>query len=325
MVPRMKLRGILPSAAVVLLVAATATAQPSWKDRQAAARLAAEGKALVKKGSFPEAAEKFREADGLSPSPAVKLDLARLLLELSSFREARSVAEACTSDKAQSWADKQALQGCKKLLDEISDRTPTLALSVFEPEAGKVSVKVDGEPVDLTQGPIPLDPGEHLVTATASGYDDFEKKLTLAEGDRQSVEISLTKTAVAAESGAAVGAEGSGGGLSPIPAYVSWGVGAVGLGLGIGFGIAAIQATNDVLREYGCEGNVCPQDAEDDLDTAKLNGNISTAGFVIGFAGIVAGTILFVFSDVVASDESDEKARVLPLIGPGYVGVSGAF
>jgi hypothetical protein len=319
----MKLRGSCLAAAVVL-ICSTASAQPSWKDRQRAAQLTQQGKILVKKGEVGEAADKFREADQLSPAPSVKLELARMLLALAKLREAKEVAEACIADKPQQWMDKKAQKDCETLLVEVGDRTPTLALSVFEPEASKVAIEVDGEPGD-TGEPTALDPGEHTVVATAEGYLEYRETFTLKEGERKALEITMTKaTAEVVEAPAEKEASG---GLSPIPAYISWGVGAVGLGLGVGFGIAAIQSTNDVLREYGCEDDVCPEAAADDLETAKLNGNVSTAGFVIGFAGILTGTILFVFSDVVQGEESDapEAARVLPVVGPGYLGVAGSF
>ena len=315
---RMKLRGSCLAAAL-LLVSTTASAQPTWKDRQRAAQLTQQGKILVKKGEVEAAADKFREADTLSPAPSVKLDLARMLVALTRFREAKDVAKACTTDKPQQWIDRKAQRDCETLLEEIAERTPTVTLSVFDPEASRVTIEVDGEPADTGEA-IALDPGEHRVVATAEGYQEYSETFTIADAEKKALEITMTKL----EEEAPVEAESSSG-LSPVPAYIAWGVGAVGLGLGVGFGIAAIQSTNDVLREWGCEGDVCPKEAQDDLDAAKLNGNVSTAGFVIGFAGILTGTILFVFSD--AMDESDEAdtARVVPVVGPGYLGVSGAF
>ena len=320
--PAMKLRGSCLTVALVL-VCSTAVAQPSWKDRQRAAQLTQQGKILVKKGEIGEAADKFREADQLSPAPSVKLELARILVAMAKLREAREVAEACKDDKPQQWIDKKAQKDCEALLVEIGERMPTLALSVFEPEASKVTIEVDGEPAE-TGEPIELDAGEHTVVATAAGYQEFRETFTLNEAERKALEITMTKATADVVEGPV---EEAAGGMSPIPAYISWGVGAVGLGLGVGFGIAAIQSTNDLLREYGCENDECPSEAEDDLATAQLNGNVSTAGFVIGFAGILTGTILFVFSDVVQGESGDEAeaARVMPVLGPGYLGLTGSF
>src|SRR5690606_28339868 len=175
----MKLRGSAAFAAV-LLVCSTAAAQPSWKDRQQAARLTQEGKILVKKGSFAEAAEKFRQADQLSPSPSVKLDLARMLLAVGALAEAKDVAAACVSDKPQQWVDRKAQKDCETLVGEIDERAPTLALSVFEPEASQVTVEVDGEPAEIGAA-MALDPGEHTVVATAEGYETFRETFTLDE------------------------------------------------------------------------------------------------------------------------------------------------
>ena len=54
-----------------------------------------------------------------------------------------------------------------------------------------------------------------------------------------------------------------------------------------------------------------------------------TAGFIVGFAAITAGTILFLVSgDDDESEGVDEELgaiRVDPILAPGYVGVSGTF
>lgn len=317
----------LATAAVLTLGAATAGAQPSWRDKAEAKQLYRQGKFLVRKGDFEAAAEKFQAADEKDPQPSYKLELARMLVEKGAFAEATSTLEACSALEPKQWAEKNAQKKCGTFADEVNERSPKLGVQIFEPEASLVTVTVDGDTVDPGDGPFALDPGEHEVEAEAEGYESFSKKVQLEESKTETVEITLQKSA--ASLGDDGGKKGGGGGLSPIPAYVAWGVGAVGLGLGIGFGVSAIQTTNQVLRDYGCEDNACPAEAEDDLNTAKLNGNISTAGFVIGFTGVVAGTVLFLFS----GDDEDEPKEgveaeavvVQPMIGPGYLGLQGQF
>jgi len=318
----------LATAAVLTLGAATAGAQPSWRDKAEAKQLYQQGKLLVRRGDFEGAAKKFEAADEKDPQPSYKLELARMLVEKGAFAEATSALEACNALEPKQWAEKNAKKTCGTFADEVNERAPKLGVQVFEPEASLVTVTVDGDTVDPGDGPFALDPGAHEVEATADGYTSFSKKVELEESKTETIEITLEKSA-AAEGDTGEKKNKGGGGLSPIPAYVAWGVGAVGLGLGIGFGVSAIQTTNQVLRDFGCEDNECPADAEDDLNTAKLNGNISTAGFVIGFTGVVAGTVLFLFS----GDDEDEPKEgveaeavvVQPMVGPGYLGLQGQF
>jgi hypothetical protein len=115
----------------------------------------------------------------------------------------------------------------------------------------------------------------------------------------------------------------------------------VGLGLGIAFGVVAINETNDLLATYGCVENRCPAEAQEDLDTSRLHGNISTAGFVIGGVGLVLGTVLWLADDAMAEPEEEAGAdpnaeptedaddvaavRVRPVIGAGVFGLDGTF
>jgi tetratricopeptide (TPR) repeat protein len=304
--------------------AATA-APPKQPQKQEAQKLANEGRALVKQGKFAEAAKKFKRADDANPSVAYKLEMAKLLIELGDLKQAHRVLKDAVDMKAQQFNEKQAQKKANDLLQEVAERTPTLKISVLEPEANKVRITVDGEEYDTGDGAIPVNPGSVAVEATATGYEAFNKTLKLAEGKRESLAIRLKAQAKTEE-------ESGGSGLKTrIPAYVAWGVGAVGLGVGIGFGIMAIKSTNDVVNLYGCQDNTCPPDAEEDLDVAKANGHVSTAGFVIAGAGAATGTILFLLADDGDTEGGPDpdagtlKIEARPLVGPGYVGLSGRF
>ena len=306
----------------------------SWKDRRKAQKLGREAKALAVKGDFEEAAAKYREADELIPAPSYKLEQARMLVALKDFIGASEILAACVEKPPRQWVEKVAYKNCEKLVAEVDDRTPTIEVTVFEPSADVVTVTVDGESYEPGEGPVGYNPGEVKITAEADGYERFETTVKLMEGEDEAIEITMVKAGGAEEDGAD---EDDGDGISPVWAYVTWGVGAVGLGLGIGFGVAAIQSTNDVLRRYDCDADgTCNDDdpqAADDIETAKLNGNVSTAGFAVGFAGVTAGTILFLVSSAMDDDESDavdeEDAglgvEARPMLGPGFVGVSGTF
>jgi hypothetical protein len=321
--------------ALSLALASTSLAAPSFKDKQEAQQLAAEGKKLALKGDFKKAAKKYKKADELAPSPSYKLELARLLIELDDFIQAGEVLSAAGKDKPVSWQDKKAQKDLEALAKEVVQRTPTLAVEVAEPEASKVTITVAGEQFEPADGARPFNPGSYEVVAKADGYTPFAKTIKLDEGEAETVEVSLKKGDGAS---ASEGADetSSGGGISPAWAYVSWGVGAVGLGLGSGFGIMAIQSTNDFLLAYDCPDGLCKNQpgAEEDLIRVKTNGNISTAGFVVAGVGVVAGTILYLVADKGGDEPAEEEKkaegtetslRAMPVLGPGYLGVSGRF
>jgi hypothetical protein len=314
---------------VLALVAPQPAWAGGWKERKQARKAASAGKAAVRKGDFEKAARKYKLADTLVPAPSYKLELGRVLIELGDLLQAGDVLREASEVRARQWAEKVAVQKSKRLLKEVEERTPTLTVVVAKPEASSVTVFVDGNDFEPADGAVPFNPGSYEVEAEAPGYERWSSTVKLDESQPEKVSIALTKSgAVEKEE-----VEEEGGGMGYAPAYVAWGVALVGVGVGIGFGVAAIQTTNEVIINYGCDSGECPPEAAEDLDVAKTNGNVSTAGFIIGGVAAVAGTVLFLMADpddddsgADADDQEEEAAvKALPLIGPGFVGVHGTF
>ncbi len=329
-------RHILPclAALAVLLAATSAQAAPTFKDRMEASKLGQQASLLARQGKHKEAAKAYKKADKLVPAPSYKLGLAKALLELDDLVQANEVLLECMAQgPIQQWNEKAAQKQCIDLGSKVDDRMPRIAVVVLDPSSDEVIIQIDDEDYSPSEGEVGFNPGSYTVTAEAEGYRSFKKKVTLKEGDRETVEITL-EAKKKAKTKEVEPDEEDGSGLSPIPAYIAWGVGAVGVGVGIGFGIAAITTTNEVITVYECDNGVCPPEAEDDLNVAKLNGNLSTAGFIVGGVGIAGGTILYLLADTGGDegDEVDEEAArgklsiaARPLIGPGYIGVVGTF
>jgi hypothetical protein len=112
-----------------------------------------------------------------------------------------------------------------------------------------------------------------------------------------------------------------------IPGVAAAGVGAASLIVGTAFGVLALNETADLKRK--CKSNKCPDTAavRKTQDAALLDGNVSTAMFIVGGVGVAAGGVLLAL--VLTSDppKGKEKAKafVRPWIGAGEGGVYGAF
>jgi hypothetical protein len=317
-----------------------AWARPSFQDRSKAVRLSNKAAFLAKIGKHEEAAEALREADSLDPKPSFKRRLAISLIELDQFLEAQDLLDAAAQEKPRTWHEKAAVKKAKKLAEELKERTPTLTIVMVKPKPSQATadVTLDGESFDPDVGPYPVNPGSHEVVASAEGYEEEAFEVELQEGAEETLKISLRKVpapVVEVE-------EEEGDGMGKWPAIVAWSVGAVGLGLGVGFGIVAIDQTNTLYDQYDCDNDRCPQEAEDDLATSKMNGNISTVGFAVAGVGLVAGTVLWLVADSddggdaeepvdgeddeAEFDEDDARGvTVTPLVGAGYLGLSGTF
>jgi hypothetical protein len=325
---------------LLVLCADASFAKPGPRDKKEAGRLDKQAEALVKKGEREQAIDRLREADRLDPSASRKVRLAKVLIDLARLMEATEVLVDASEDRTTDRKERPSVEKAKKLLGEVTRRTPTLLVRVLRPEPSAVKVEIDGKSFDPAAGPQPLDPGYHQLGAQATGYQPLKKEISLAEGARETVDLSLKKPGEAdGQDAEPVADSAEGGGFSRWPAIVSWGIGAVGLGFGVGYGVVAIQDTNQLREDYNCQDNRCPAAATDDLAATKLEGNISTVGFVVAGVGLVTGTILWL---VAGSDDEDPSAapeadgstpadaeatglRLEPLVGIGTVGLRGAF
>lgn len=101
-------------------------------------------------------------------------------------------------------------------------------------------------------------------------------------------------------------------------------LGAVGvgvIGLGIGFGVASNNTESRYADKRVNLGDSSAQEAEDLLSRARTQSTIANVSYALGAAScIAAGVVYFVQK---RRPESEPHARVA--VGPGYVGVTGAF
>lgn len=328
--------------AFVVFTTAGAWAKPSFKDKSRALQLYNKAAFLAKIGKHEQAVENLREAVSLHPKATYRFKLASSLIELDHFLEAAEELEALEGDEAITWHDKQAVRKSKKVAEELKEKTPTITVAVVTPKEAEAAVRVtlDGDDFDPSVGPYPVDPGTHEIVGSADGFEEMSYEVTLEEGGAETVKIKLKKLPGPVKE---VEEEDDGEGMGKWPAIVAWSVGGVALGVGAAFGIVSMDQTGTLYDQYDCKNDRCPEEAEADLNTAKMNGNISTVLFAVAGAGLIVGTILWLVADddeaideePVADederdadvDEEEEEAtlKIHPLIGPTFLGVHGTF
>ena len=321
------------AAALSLFTSFSADAAPSAKDRQEAQVLVGEAKKLLGAGNIEKALKKYKKANQLAPQVPVTIEIAKIQTDLGDFVQALSTLEEAVAAPAMGYHEKRAQAEAAKLRDALQLRAPKLVLEVFKPEASKVTLTIDEE--ESEPGEHVVNPGKHDLVAKAKGFETWRKHVQLDEGQKETVEVSMKR---------AGDEEGdSDGGSFAVPkwaAWTSWGFTAAAVGVGAAFGIVAIQTTNQVLANYACLDGTCPdiagksyikQEGSDDLEIAKFNGNVSTASFALGGAGLVTASVLTVLAYKTRSpadgESADESAMIeaRPLLGPGFVGVAGTF
>lgn len=315
---------------------AFADEEPTAADVAAARALGQEGVRLADNGNCPEAVEKLQRAERIFHAPTTLTRLGECQIQMGKLVDGteslnKVVREQLAGNAPAAFA--QAQERAKKLLAETKPRIARLKIAVAGPPDVPWTVKVDGEPMPLANLNMnrPMDPGEHVVEATAPGYKVAKAKVNLPEGGTDSVALTLEvdPNAPKPEANPAPAAPGSpqpttqetprGEAYAPppsrVPAYVALGVGVVGVGVGAAFGVLAMGKKSDL--DDACSGGVCPASARDTLDSGETFGTVSTVGFIVGAVGLVAGTYLLLSTP--SSSARVEAAR--PLKRGVYVGV----
>lgn len=326
------------------LGAGVAHADAPTDDEKAAARiLGTEGVKLALHGDCVGAVDKLSRAEALVHAPTTAVPLAQCDIKLGKLVAGteilnRVVHETLPSSAPKSWSD--AKQQAQTLLDATAPRIPKLRIHIDRPGGlgSDLQVTVDGEtvPAVLLDNERPTDPGTHRVAATTSGSPPVETDVVLTEGQVQSVSLHvqpappLTATATGAPSGAPPPPGPGPSGPPPAttegpnraPGIILLSVGGAGVVVGSVFGILALGAKSKL--ESACKGLSCPTSSQGDINAYKTDPIVSTAGWVVGAAGLAVGTFLL----VTAHSESAPKTaqlEVRPWIGPGSAGVGGSF
>jgi hypothetical protein len=326
---------------------ARADEEPSSSDVAAARSLGQEGVKLAEAGNCHEAVDRLARAEKMYHAPTTLARLGECQVQLGKIVEGtenlnRVVRESLAPGAPAAFATAQ--ERAKKVLADAKPKIAKLKISVTAPPEAQLSVRVDGEAVPTANlnSNRPMDPGDHLVEATAPGYKPAKGRVRLAEGGSDTMALTLEvdpnavkATPVIASTNAPAGAsrgpspaeaEPHEEGRSRVPAYLVLGFGVAGIGVGTVFGLMASDKKSDLSAACGPEKQ-CPSSTQSTLDDGKTFGTVSTIGFIAGGVALVTGAFLFFTS---GSSSSSASARttmpsMTPSFGLGGGGVTGRF
>jgi len=201
---------------------------------------------------------------------------------------------------------------CTARLDEVQKAQPTLVLDV-KSRAGDdltdVKVTVDGQPfvAKLDGTAVPMDPGQHMFTFEAAGFEAVTKTLVLKETEKDRRERIVLRRApkVAPEPQPTAPAvtlpheppavEPSHGlGAQRWLGIVAGGVGLAGIAVGSVFGLKASSEWSAQQSACGSPSN-CPDHdgAVTHHSNLTTDGTISTWALIGGSAFVASGVLLF--------------------------------
>jgi hypothetical protein len=194
--------------AATLAVDATGFAQTAEPAAQAAASAPAVGRAggedeprararqrfqhgveLIRNGQWSEAIAELEAARDLRATPPVYYNLALAQRAVGRYRAASASLRAFLRTVS-STADPSLVSQAEQLLQDSSSAVCRLEISV-DPITARV--RVDGEEVNLAEGAVALDPGEHTVVASADGYANAERRVRLARGSNSIASLTMVR------------------------------------------------------------------------------------------------------------------------------------
>jgi hypothetical protein len=322
-------------------------------DPAAAEALFKEGKRLLKGGQVAAACQKLAESQRLDPSSGTLLNLAscheqegKTATAWAEFLAAARLARAQTrKDRA------------KEAETRAAALEPQLSYLTVEVPVVTQGLEVLRDGTKLDQGAfgskIPIDPGEHEITARAPSCRDWSVRVSVGKAsDAKVITVPALTPSAAQPAGSASAAPAPGPAPVPAPvsapapaasaaaasspparssptlAYVVGGVGIVATGVGAAFGMMALSAHKDA--EALCPSyKGCSDAALDKRDQAGTRATIANVGIGLGLVGIGVGTYLLLASGSGKDAAAPEKAGLVwePVVGRGGAGaaVSGRF
>jgi hypothetical protein len=274
-----------------------------------------QGKKAMAAHDFAAACPKFEESLRLESATGTLLNLAdcyeragRLASAWSRFLEVASKAHAAgQAERARIGRNRAAALAPR--LSNLVIQAP----AVDRPPG--LEIRRDGSIVGPAElgATIPADPGPHTVEASAPGRLSWST--TVDVGDHAATatvvvpelapvppEPTAAEPAPPSTSGSrlvpstTVSPEGDrprhGGRAQKVLAIVSGGIGVAGIGVGTYFGLTSISKHNLASGECGATTCATHQGVTDSND-ARTTGNISTAAFIVGAAGVAGGLVLW--------------------------------
>jgi hypothetical protein len=336
---RKTLRPLAFTIAALSLSTSPVWAQPSASDRATARALAEEGGEALDRKNYEIAADRFARADALVHAPTLSLELARAQVGLRKFVEAqesylRIIREGVPPGSPPSFT--KAFQDAQKEIKAIAPRLGWVTLTITGANAFIANIDGNEVPKAALDVKRAVNPGNHVVKASADGYIANETSFAVGEGESAAVSLTLepmptspsakpptapaAKTTITSASGARVDTDtGRRGSTQKTLGYVALGIGGAGLVAGSITGIMAISRHGDL--QTSCKSGACPPEMQHTLDSYRTISTISTVGFIVGAAGALGGTMLLLTTPT----PREGRAQISPFIGLSSAGALVTF
>jgi hypothetical protein len=336
---------------VLLFTGATLLASNAYAgDPAAAQQLFSDAKKLISENKWADACPKLEESQRLDPGMGTQFNLANCYEHIGKTASAwAAFIEVAGQAKAAGQAPRE--KAARDRANVLEPKLSKLTVTVRSAESG-IKVMRDGLEVGRGQwgSPLPIDPGEHRITASAPGKKSFERMVRVPP-DAKTVTVDIpaladepvvqapvvvtaptaapvapaTTTTTASTETTSPPAEGNAWSSQKTLGLVAGGIGLVGLGIGTGFGLASKAKGDD--SDAHCIGDRCDAEGVSLRHQAVTNGTVSTIAFVSGGVLLAGGAVLFFTAPKSDRSSTSGRLQAAPLVGAGTSGllVRGSF
>ena len=288
-------------------------------------------------GNFAVACDFLADSYRLEPLPGVLFTWATC--ELRAERVASAVqhygefVEAVSKlPPAERQAEDERRQVAQRERARILPEVPYLTIVVSAEALRTSSVRRDGTllPQSALGVEAPVDPGEHVIDFEGADGSHAQQRVVLAKRERKTIVVGFAGPRATPP-------------VKPLPVdedkevppqrqmhtvtpwvYVTGGVGVAGIVTGSIAGVLALRDKRVVKEE--CLGPACSPRGKGAADAAKLEATVSTVGFGVGLAGVVATAIVYLVDSNRAQPNTAQPRRwSVVALSPTVLGVGGAF
>jgi len=289
-------RVVVALLASVPFVAGTAAVRAQPANEAAAETLFREGRDLLEQRQYAAACRKLEDSYRLDPAGGTLLGLAMChegqgKLASAWLEYKQVIARAGPEGRA----DRQ--RAATERVQALEDKLSTIAVVVpAEHRARDLQVSYDGQPIGAAawSTAFPVDPGQHLVEATAPGKRGWRSAVVIGSAtEHRTIEVPRLEDVVRPAAAPQAERRPSATRGWRVAAFTLMGAGMVGIGAGSFLGVRALHDKNE-SRSMGCVGDACPNAAARDTRIAAgRKADAATVAFIAGGALLTSGALVY--------------------------------
>lgn len=288
---------------------------PAADDLAAGRKLFAEALDDEDHQRYAAALEKYKQVLQIRETVAIRFRIGATFEALGKINEALDSYKAAVRLGAGSAADAKLVHAAQGRIDALEPKVAHLSIRL-SPTVGKdAEVRVDDTPIPTDAlNDVRLDPGPHVIVLAGSGGRSTRAEVTLSDGGRAELPLSLEPPPPPATTPAPrpVGRDRS------YLRTVGVVTGAAGGILVVG-GVVALVLRSNAIAELNksCPDGNCPASRQNELrslhDRALLQGPLGGTLLGVGALAVGAGIVLF----TLGHDDAQTATRLVPTASSG--------